>query len=388
MNDEANAEVTQHNQPDSWISRVSAGGWQQLVPGARMLKTALAVGLSWWLAGLLGETQPMFAAMGALFGMELTIIGSLRRTGLQLVGIVGVVGIAVLLAYAMGVNAIGIGFAVLLGLWISSLAQMPDRVGVELGVTALLVVVFGRGDLGFGAARLWETALGGLVAVIINTVLFPPNYLGQVAESTETLGGRLANGLRETMRAFALRPDHQGAREALQRARSARSSVPEIEERLRLSAEALRLNPLRRGEMEGLHRYQEALRLYTRTSYHASTLARVVRQHAARPHSWPHEGLESPTYLLRVVDGLAGALESYQLYVRTGSSEKLAEAERRAEEARSALREFPAVAGRDQATTPAVGPFVDAAAIASELEHLSLDIDEALESAALGTEGG
>jgi len=131
MDDEANAEVTQHNQPDSWISRVSAGGWQQLVPGARMLKTALAVGLSWWLAGLLGETQPMFAAMGALFGMELTIIGSLRRTGLQLVGIVGVVGIAVLLAYAMGVNAIGIGFAVLLGLWISSLAQMPDRVGVE-----------------------------------------------------------------------------------------------------------------------------------------------------------------------------------------------------------------------------------------------------------------
>lgn len=250
-----------------------------------------------------------------------------------------------------------------------------------------MVVVFGQGDLGFGVARLWETALGGLVAVTINTLLFPPNYLGQVAESTETLGRKLAHGLRESMQAFALRPDHKGAREALQLARSTRSSVPEIEERLRLSAEALRLNPLKRGELEGLHRYQEALRLYKRTSYHASTVARVVRQHAARPHSWSHGGLESPTYLLRVVEDLAGALESYQAYVRTGSAEELAAAERRAEEARSALEGFPVVAGRDQESLQAVEPFVDAAAIASELEHLSLDLHEALEGAALGIEG-
>ena len=53
-------------------------------PCARMLKTALAVAVAWWLANRLGQPRPLFAALGALVGMEPTIIGSLRRTGFRL----------------------------------------------------------------------------------------------------------------------------------------------------------------------------------------------------------------------------------------------------------------------------------------------------------------
>src|SRR4051795_6296009 len=119
---------------------------QAIRPGARMVKAALAVRLAWWVGTLLGEPRPMFAALGALVGMEPTIVSSLRRTAVQLIGTLGGIVLAYLAVNLLGVSWLGAGLAVLLGLWLGHWLGSPDRVGVELAVGALLIVGFASGD--------------------------------------------------------------------------------------------------------------------------------------------------------------------------------------------------------------------------------------------------
>ena len=161
-----------------------------MAPGPRAFKTAFAVAMAWWLTTLLGEPRPVFAALAALVGMEATIMASMRRTGLQLVGILGGIGLAAAFSLVGSITPFLIGLAVLFGLWLGRWLGSPDRVGVELSVTALLVVTLGQGDPAFGASRLWETALGGLVAMTTNALIMPPNYLPEVWRDLDHLVDR------------------------------------------------------------------------------------------------------------------------------------------------------------------------------------------------------
>jgi GNAT superfamily N-acetyltransferase len=52
-------------------------------PGPRVPKTALAIALAWWGGQLLGEPQPIFAAIAALYGVQPTVAASLRKSGSQ-----------------------------------------------------------------------------------------------------------------------------------------------------------------------------------------------------------------------------------------------------------------------------------------------------------------
>ena len=355
-------------------------GWLwTIAPGMRAVKSALAVGLAWWIATLFGEERPLFAALGALVGMEATVAGSLRRTALQLVGMLGGLGLAFVVARLLGSSPVGIGLAVLVGLWLGRRVRSPDRIGVELGVTTLVLVVFAAGDPEFAVTRIWETVLGGLVAAAVNALVLPPDYLDRVDDDLHTLVTATARGLREATRIFVERPRHEGATETLDRLRAARAGLPELEARLTLAESALRFNLLRRGRGPALERYRAAARLYGRASDHTATLARVVVQHAERPHPWEHHGLVGPDHLVEAAEALSLALERYEAYVRSGDPALLADVGRGLARAEAALAEFLQIAERERGQETAVQRLVDIAAIASELEHLAADLAEALD---------
>jgi uncharacterized membrane protein YgaE (UPF0421/DUF939 family) len=347
-------------------------------PGLRAVKTALAVGVAWWLANLLGEERPLFAALGALVGMEATVAGSLRRIGLQLVGMLGGLGLAFVVGRLLGASAIGIGLAVLVGLWLGRRVGSADRVGVELGVTTLVLVVFAANDPTFAVERIWETVLGGLIAALINALVLPPDYLGLVADDLHTLVAATARGLREGVRIFVERPRHEGAAETLERLRAVRDQLPDLEARLTLAGSALRLSPLLRRRGPVLERYRVAVQLYGRAIQHVTTLARAVQQHAERDHPWPHAGLVAPSHLVRAAEALSLALERYEAYLPIGEPALLLEVQRELDRAREILAEFLLVAERERASDSPVQRLVDIAAVASELEHLAADLAHAL----------
>ncbi len=336
------------------------------------------MGIAWWLATLLGEERPLFAALGALLGMEATVAGSLRRTALQVVGMLGGLLLAFVVGSVLGGGPAAIALAVLLGLWLGRGIGSPDRIGVELGVTTLVLVVFAAGDPSFGVTRVWETLLGGFVAVSINALVIPPDYLGQVDDDLHDLVTATARGLREATRIFVERPRHEGADDTLERLRGARDHLPDIESRLTLAGSALRLSPLRRGRGPLLERYRDAARLFGRAVDHTTTLARVVHEHAHRQHPWQHGGLAGPPHLVRAAEAISLALERYEAYVRDGHPALLGDVRRELDRARGALAEFMTVAQVERGVEADVQRLVDIAAVASELEHLVADLAHAL----------
>jgi uncharacterized membrane protein YgaE (UPF0421/DUF939 family) len=351
-----------------------------VAPGARAVKTALAVALAWWLATLLGEPQPLFAALGAMVGVEATVAGSLRRVGLQLAGMIGGLALAFLVGKVLGATALGIGLAVLLGLWLGRRVGSPDRVGVELGITTLVVVVFAAGDPEFAATRIWETVLGGLIAAAVNALVLPPNYLAEVADDLHALVQATAGGLREAIRIFVERPEHEGAAELLAGLREVRAGLPDLEARLKLAGSAQRFSPLVRESRPALERYRAAAELYGRAVHHITTLARTVQQHAARPHPWQHADLAAPSEFVPAGEALSLALERYEAYARSGNPALLREVRRELDRARASLATFLATAERERATDADAQRLVDIAAVASELDHLVADLANALES--------
>ena len=344
-----------------------------LAPGIRIVKTALAVGLAWWIATLFGEPRPVFAAIGALVGMEPTVVGSLRRTALQSAGIVGGLALAFLVGRLMGINALAAALAVLLGIWLGRWVGSPERIGAELSITALLVVAFAPHDPEFGINRLWESALGGLTATVVNALVLPPSYLGQVAEDFDALAREIADGLRDAMHIFVERPEHEGAAETLERLRAVHASLPDLEARLGLAREALRLSPLVRDQAVILSRYGGAVPLYGRAVNHTSALARTVHEHAARPHPWSHTGLVGRSHPVRAADALALTLEHYVVHLRTGATGSLADVRRELARARAALAAFFEVAEHERAADTPIQRLVDIAAVATELGHLEAD---------------
>jgi uncharacterized membrane protein YgaE (UPF0421/DUF939 family) len=357
---------------------------QSIRPGARMVKAALAVALAWWVGTLLGEPRPMFAALGALVGMEPTIIGSLRRTGVQMVGTLGGIVLAYVAVNLLGVSWLGAGLAVLLGLWLGRWLGSPDRVGVELAVGALLIVGFASGDPHLGLTRLWEVLLGGLIATAINTLVLPPNYIGQVLDSLDELTGQMETGLREAGHELAEIPQHERAAETHQRVLAAEATLHDAQERANLAREALRLNPLllhRRGQVD---RALAAIEVYGRTLQHVLALTRILEDHADRPHPWSHGDLVGPSQLVQATDALARTLEWYQAYVRLGRPDPLAEARHELARAQAALQTFYEIAERERAASTPVRRLIDIAAFASELEHLAYrDLAAALDGASL-----
>jgi hypothetical protein len=261
---------------------------------------------------------------------------------------------------------------VLLGLWLGRWLGSPDRIGVELAFAALLVVGLAAGDPRCGVTRLWEAALGGLVAAAINVLVLPPDYPGRVAKGLDALAAEIAAGLRDAAATFVEHHRHTDAEQALERLRVAQATLADVEAQLRLAAEALRLSPLRQRRRLQIERDRAALQLYAQALDHAIALARIAREHAARPHRWRQGDLAGPAYLAQAAEALAHALERYQAYVRSGAVDALSEVRHELARAQGALATFLRVAERERAAQTAVERLIDIAAFASELEHLAV----------------
>src|SRR5438067_390676 len=108
--------------------------------GPRVLKTAIAAGLAWWIGNLLGEPQPVFAAITAIIGLEPTVASSLARAGELILGMLAGLALAAMMIQFSGSAPLAVFLLVLLATAIGSRLRMRQAVIVEFSITALLVV--------------------------------------------------------------------------------------------------------------------------------------------------------------------------------------------------------------------------------------------------------
>ena len=167
-------------------------------PALQAAKTAVAAGMSWFIAAdVIGNSIPVFAPLAALLTVQVTVWDSVAR-GLQRV--LGVV-VGVLVAYGFarlaGINAWSIALVIFVSLLAGRALRLGQQGSVQVPVSALLVLVLGATTGGYALDRVLDTVVGAGVGILVNLVLVPPTRLDEARAKVRGFGAALADLLRQ-----------------------------------------------------------------------------------------------------------------------------------------------------------------------------------------------
>lgn len=246
----------------------------------RIVKTALAAGLGWWLARVaVGATRPYFAPLAAILIVQVTVAQTVSRGAQRVAGVVLGVAVAMVVTRFWGLTAWSIGGTVLAALALGSLARLGRQGTPQVAVSALLVMIVGAQTRAeYAWLRVLETLVGAAVGVAVNALLIPANYLPEAEAALGDLLREQATVLRGVAAALGGEAAMGGdGRAALDRARAAGRRLAGVRVAVRQAEESLTFNLLAARQRRRLNRMRELLRATTRMALPAADLARTCR---------------------------------------------------------------------------------------------------------------
>jgi uncharacterized membrane protein YccC len=231
-----------------------------------ILQTAIAAVTAWYLARALGvEQRPTFASIAAVVSLG-AAFGERRQRALQLIaGVMLGIVMADLLVRAIGNGLPQVGLLVMLAMLAAVVLGGGELLIGEAAVSAILVATLSSTP----EVRLFDVLIGGSVALIIHTLVFPPDPIIGVARATSTVFGELGVVLQNAAAALEAGDVRHGE--------AARAAAGELEleigalrQAVVVGTDTVRWAPLRRrtrGEFER----------YARTVGHAELAAGGAR---------------------------------------------------------------------------------------------------------------
>ena len=240
-----------------------------------IMQTALAAVSAWYLAVLLGvEQRPAFASIAAVISLG-AAFSERRQRAVQLIGgvMLGIV-VADLLMRAIGKGLPQIGVLVVLAMLAAVLLGGSELLVTEAAVSALLVATLSS----TATARLLDVLIGGGVALVVHTLVFPPEPVAGVARATAAVLEELGIALRDAAAALAA-GDVRHARSAARAAENVASQIDELRHAVVLARDTVRWAPSRRPGRVEVERYARMLVHVDLAARSARVLARNVLVH-------------------------------------------------------------------------------------------------------------
>ena len=230
-----------------------------------ILQTAVAATGAWYIAVLFGvERRPAFAAIAAIISLG-AAFGERRQRAVQLIGgvMLGIV-LADLLIRAIGTGLPQIGLLVVLAMVAAVVLGGTELLVTEAAVSAILVSTLSSTP----EVRLLDVLIGGGVALVVHTLVFPPEPLTNVSRATNAVFGDLGVALRDAAGALAA-GDSRLAEAAANASEGIEERVDVLNQAVVSGTDTARWAPLRRGSRTELDRY-------ARIVPHADLAARSV----------------------------------------------------------------------------------------------------------------
>jgi uncharacterized membrane protein YgaE (UPF0421/DUF939 family) len=251
-----------------------------------ILQTAVAAVSAWYIAVLVGvEQRPAFAAIAAVISLG-AAFGERRQRAVQLIaGVMLGIVLADLLVRAIGIGLPQIGLLVVLAMLAAVILGGTELLVTEAAVSAILVVTLSSTP----EVRLLDVLIGGGVALVVHTLIFPPEPLTGVARATDGVFGELGAVLRDAAAALAA-GDPRLAEAAVVGADNIEARLGDLRQAVLVSGDTVRWAPLHRRSRGQLDRYSRVIShadLATRT---VLVLARNVRVFVRGGHA-PHPEL-------------------------------------------------------------------------------------------------
>jgi uncharacterized membrane protein YgaE (UPF0421/DUF939 family) len=257
-----------------------------------IVQTAAAAVVAWYLAVLLlPDPRPSFAAIAAVIAVGATHDQQAKRA-VQLVGGV-VLGITVadILIQLIGAGAWQMGVLVLLAMSTAVVLGGGEMVVVEAGVSAILLVALDPGAAeGFQTSRVFEGIIGGVTALAVSSVFFPPDPALAPSRAAQAMFVELGRALERIANALEAR-DLDAAERALNDARGIDSMVRSVEEELESGLQTARYTAPRRASRSLLDRYERSIPQIDYAVRNTRVLARnvvtLVREDRDVPETLP-----------------------------------------------------------------------------------------------------
>lgn len=252
---------------------------RQVGLGERVIKSALAVALSWELAQFIpGNPNPVLAAMTGMFSINLTIAGSVRDAIQRMLGVMWGVGVALLIHYLFGLHGwtlalvVAISFAGgrRIGLESSGLSQMA--------ASALLVILGAVGSRADNVAWLHvvNTLVGTAVGLTLNAVIAPPNYLPSARFALQKLGESLSNLQEDIAATLATGITQESAFQLLEQARAIAATVEKVDDAIGSGEASLKYHVLNSRQVITLEVYRRASRALEHAAVQTRVMSRAI----------------------------------------------------------------------------------------------------------------
>lgn len=223
--------------------------------GERVLKTAVAAGLSWLLAGLIpGNDHPYLAPVTAVLAMQLTIAQSLEHAMQRILGVIVGVFVAVGIFELFGVHFWSISLVVLVSFAGGIQLRLSGPAVQQVAITALIVLLAGSisGTFSYALFRIADSLIGAGVALSLNWLFVPPLFVNPARGAIQRMSQDLAKTLADLTTSLRGGMTQSAANDHLTRARAMATSLQEAHAALQQAETSLRFNRLARNQHAAL----------------------------------------------------------------------------------------------------------------------------------------
>lgn len=184
---------------------------QRIHIGPRILKTAAAVILSLVLVDAYGTTSSklIFAMLGAMAAMEPTFRSSWESCLTQIVGVVfgALVGIGLRALQVDHLLAAGLGIVIVITAY--NALRIRFAPGLPCIIVLTLCTTEGIVPIEYAMGRIWDTAIGMAIGMLINVLVFPYDNRRQIRATAMSLERHIIAFLEELFDGDDILPDEQ-----------------------------------------------------------------------------------------------------------------------------------------------------------------------------------
>jgi uncharacterized membrane protein YgaE (UPF0421/DUF939 family) len=239
------------------------------------LKMTLGGTIAWFLATELGARRPIFAALVPLVAMTGDPFAAVSVSIGRIVGVFAGVGIGIAVVHLSIGLTWRVALALLIGTTCSVVLKVGGRPNLEVPIAALFLIGFASANISqLGIQRIWETALGAAVSILVAALVWPPDPVRALSRQLGRLRRELVDDLTAIADDLATGRGEMSDRLEQLRERSL-DAVRDVFE-LDSASRALRWSPLRRRDVAAVARLRERINLAARVYRHTRSIARDV----------------------------------------------------------------------------------------------------------------
>jgi uncharacterized membrane protein YgaE (UPF0421/DUF939 family) len=242
---------------------------------ANVWKTALAAGLAFEIAQLTGTKHPYFAPLAAILCVQITIDKSIKSGYNRIIGTVIGVLLTAFISGLIGVHGWSIGLIVLIGTLIGRLAGLGESAVYQVGISAMMVLLFEAKSHSYAFDRVFETLIGAFIAIIINMLIFPPDLTRDAKEAYNMLSDNLAKCFYRTGEWIDYHCEVAKGEKLRQDTRALLLHLHDVLTKSEQAENSLKFNPFRQNHRNRLHDVREKLLLTQRTYNHLVSIVRT-----------------------------------------------------------------------------------------------------------------